>query len=125
MSDTDKERFKKGVALAQTLFEGAEGSNVPMPKSLRDYTLRHVFGEVWQDPELSLQQRELITCSVLVALGREDEQRLHFVGARNVGISREEMEAMITHVAHYAGWPAAIGASKVLNDVWPKSQDSE
>ena len=122
MSETDDERFQKGRSLVRTLFEGAETSKVPMPEKLRDYTIRHVFGDVWQGPELTLQQRELITCSVLVALNREDELRVHFVGARNVGVSREEIEGMITHIAHYAGWPSALGASKVLEDVWPKSE---
>jgi alkylhydroperoxidase/carboxymuconolactone decarboxylase family protein YurZ len=44
---------------------------------------------------------------------------LHFVGARNVGIPREKLEAAITHVAHYAGWPVAMTAFRVLNEVWP------
>jgi alkylhydroperoxidase/carboxymuconolactone decarboxylase family protein YurZ len=26
---------------------------------------------------------------------------------------------MITHVAHYAGWPVAVSAFRVLDEVWP------
>jgi alkylhydroperoxidase/carboxymuconolactone decarboxylase family protein YurZ len=26
---------------------------------------------------------------------------------------------MITHLAHYAGWPCAASAVQVLNEVWP------
>ncbi len=90
-----------------------------MPKALADYTMEHLFGDVWQQDDLSLQERSLITCTILVALNRENEQHVHFVGARNLGIPRAKIEAMITHAAHYAGWPCAATASGVLNEVWP------
>jgi 4-carboxymuconolactone decarboxylase len=52
-------------------------------------------------------------------LNRENEQKVHFVGAKNLGVSRQTMEGMITHAAHYAGWPCAASALGVLNEVWP------
>jgi len=58
-----------------------------------------------------------------VALNRRDEQKLHFVAARNLGIDRAELEAVITHAAFYAGWPCAVSASHVLNEVWPRGQE--
>ena len=69
----------------------------------------------------------MITCSVLVALGRDDEQRTHFRGARNAGISRPKLEAMITHVAHYAGWPVAsqraTHAPRGVDDDGPRGEN--
>ncbi|OUS10222.1 hypothetical protein A9Q90_01870 [Gammaproteobacteria bacterium 54_18_T64] len=90
-----------------------------MPEKFIDYTLEHLFGDVWQGDELSLEQRSLITCTILVALNREAEQRIHFPGARNLGVKRDQLEAMITHAAHYAGWPVAASAFRVLAEVWP------
>lgn len=110
-------RIERGRALAAKLFAGGP----PTPKvhrSLIGYTVSHLFGDVWQDETLDLPQRSLITCAVLVATGREAEQHLHFRGARNLGIQRETLEAMITHVAHYAGWPVAVSASRTLAEVW-------
>ncbi len=115
----DEERRKAGIELAGKLFSGIDTGNVPLGDTLRDYTMRHVFGDVWQQAGLTLEQRSLVTCTLLVALNRENEQRLHFQGAKNLGIPRETIEAMITHAAHYAGWPSAVGASAVLADVWP------
>ena len=43
---------------------------------------------------------------------------MHLRGARNLGIPRATLDAMILHVAHYAGWPVAVSASRVLNEVW-------
>jgi 4-carboxymuconolactone decarboxylase len=110
-------RFDKGLALTRRLFGRAAGG-APLPEGLRTYTMEHLFGDVWQRPGLGVEERSLITCAVLIALGREPEQRMHFRGARNVGHPRERLEELITHIAHYAGWPVAASASRVLDEVW-------
>ena len=116
-------RRTKALTLLDTLFAGVDTDSVKMPAQLSAYTIDHVFGDLWQHEGLSLQQRSLVTCTVLVALNREHEQVLHFQGARNLGIERSTLEAMITHVAHYAGWPNAVTASRGLNEVWPELDD--
>ena len=116
-TDQPDPRVAAGRELAGRLFAG-NPANPAVHRSLARHTIAHLFGDVWQDPALELTQRSLITCAVLVATGREAEQHLHFRGARNLGISRETLEAMITHVAHYAGWPVAVSASRTLAEVW-------
>ncbi len=122
---SDSEKLEKGVGLAMQLFAGLEGSSPPMPSELQRHTFEHLFGDVWQGDELELQERSLITCTVLVALARESEQVLHFRAARNLGIEREKLEAMITHVAHYAGWPVAVSAARTLDAVWAEMDAAE
>jgi 4-carboxymuconolactone decarboxylase len=114
----DDERFSKGLGVVQRLF-GPLASSLRLPDDFRRYTMAHLFGDVWQGPALAIDERSLLTCAVLVALGREAEQRLHFTGARNLGIPREKIEALITHVGHYAGWPVAVSAVRVLEEIWP------
>jgi len=111
-------KIEKGVGLAMQLFAGLEGASPPMPADLERYTFEHLFGDVWQGTDLELQERSLITCTVLVSLARESEQLLHFRAARNLGIERSKLDAMITHVAHYAGWPVAVSAARTLDTVW-------
>ena len=115
---TDESRKQKGLALAKQLFEGSKGFT-KLPAALSAYTIEHLFGDVWQQQNLTLQERSIATCTMLVALNREAEQHLHFLGAKNLGVAREKLEAIITHAAHYAGWPWAASASRVLNEVWP------
>lgn len=118
------EQLETGLALAMKLFAGLESSGPPLPDQFQKYTFEHLFGDVWQGTELELQERSMITCTVLVALSRENEQVLHFRGARNAGIPRAKLEAMITHVAHYAGWPVAVSAFRTLDSVW-QAMDAE
>ncbi len=122
MSDVAKR--EKGKALARIILKGAEpGPRVP--KKFVDYNLEHLFGDVWQGEELSLEERSLVTCTILVALNREAEQHIHFRAAQNLGLPRERIEGMIIHAAHYAGWPVAASAFRVLAEVWPEEDPEE
>ena len=122
----EREREQGQRLLGELMGASSEGAvdAVPWPADFTRYSIEHLFGDVWQGPDLSLPERSLITCSVLVALGRDEEQRTHFRIARNLGLSRVTLEAMITHVAHYAGWPVASSALRILNEVWV-SMDTE
>ena len=115
-------RLARGTALAKRMFAGAPGGGTRLPARMREFTFEHLFGNVWQGDEMALEERSLITCAALVAMNRSAEQRLHFVGAKNLGIPRSKIEGMITHLAHYAGWPCAASAFGVLNEVWPQQE---
>jgi len=117
-------RIEKGMALVRRLF-GDRAGGTPLPADFARMTVEHLFGDVWQGEGLELAERSLLTCSVLVALGREAEQRLHFQGARNLGVPRQKLEAAISHVAHYAGWPVAVSAFRTLAEVWPAEPHGE
>ena len=116
-------RAEKGMATLRRLF-GASVGGTPLPQGFAQMTVEHLFGELWQRPGLAIEERSLVTCAVLVALGREAEQKIHFRGARNLGIPREKLEELLTHIAHYAGWPVAVSAFRVLDEVW-KTMDGE
>ncbi len=72
-----------------------------------------LFSDVWADPALSPRDRSLATVAVLVALYRPEQLPAHFRRARDNGVTRGELAALITHVAFYAGFPAAISASGI------------
>ncbi|MDE0511892.1 MAG: carboxymuconolactone decarboxylase family protein [Gammaproteobacteria bacterium] len=118
MSDGRREKGRKLVA---KLFKGISGNaRSVMSPSFSAFTIEHLYGEVWQQDDLALEERSLATCAILIALNRPEEQAGHFQVARNLGIPREKLCAVITHAAYYAGWPNAVGAFRVLNEVWPE-----
>lgn len=114
----DQDKHDKGLALVRQL-TGEDTRLEQFPGTFRRYTVEHLFGDVWQGEELALEERSLVTCTILTALAREPEQRFHFAAARRLGIPREKLLAMIVHAAHYAGWPNAVGALRSLEEVWP------
>jgi len=82
---------------------------VPQLGRLREQVL---MGDVWKQPELSLRDRSLVTCSVLAAQGKYDEMTVHMGRAVENGVTVDELRGLIVQVAFYAGWPAAMMAGK-------------
>lgn len=83
---------------------------VPKLKKLRDDVL---YGDVWEQPELSKRDRSLITCAMLAALYRPQELESHMRIAMTNGVTQDELRGLIIHVAFYAGWPCAINAGRI------------
>jgi 4-carboxymuconolactone decarboxylase len=88
---------------------------IPQLGRLRDEVL---FGDVWEQPELSKRDRSLVTVAVLTALYRTDELKLHMQRALDNGVNEDELKGLITHLAFYAGWPTAVNAGRVAAEVF-------
>jgi alkylhydroperoxidase/carboxymuconolactone decarboxylase family protein YurZ len=82
-----------------------------------DLVQQHAFGEIWSRPGLPVRDRSMITVAVLAALGHHDELRAHLAGARNVGLTNEELVEVLMHVSVYAGVPATGAALRVAAEV--------
>jgi|1185.fasta_scaffold28602_1 4-carboxymuconolactone decarboxylase len=93
------------------------GSGPALPEEFRAMTMEHLFGDVWGRPGLEIEQRSLITVTTLAALGREAQLHTHLHGALNLGWTQAQLEEVFMHLAHYAGWPAAVTAMTVLGNV--------
>ena len=84
---------------------------------LGDLSLDHVFGALWTRPGLDRRSRSLVTLGALIALRASDELKFHFQIALRNGLTIEEIEEVIYHMAGYAGYPAAATARNVASEV--------
>lgn len=75
-----------------------------------------LYGDVWERPGLSKRDRSLITVAALIALERQNQLPIHLERAEANGVTADEVGEMITHLAFYAGWPAAMTAGQVVAD---------
>lgn len=82
---------------------------------LAELTERQLFGDTWTRPQLSPRDRSLATVSALVALARTEQLPFHLQRARDNGVREDELAELITHLAFYAGWPAAVSAALRLS----------
>ena len=80
-----------------------------------------LFGDIWERPALTARERSLITVAALIALCRDEQLLFHLQRALGNGVSAEELGEVITHLAFYAGWPAAANAVKQLDVVTAQS----
>lgn len=77
---------------------------------LKEMTENVLYEDIWQRAELSKRERSIITLSVLASLGRLEQLPFHLSLAKTNGIIDEELVELFTHLAFYAGWPAAVSA---------------
>ena len=95
-----------------------------VPK-LIDLTEKVLFGDVWERPGLSKRDRSLITVAALVATYRPEQLVTHLSRAIANGVTQEEITEVITHMAFYAGWPAAMSAAQVAYTVLVEGNKGE
>jgi 4-carboxymuconolactone decarboxylase len=93
------------------------GALAPKLAELTDSVL---YGDIWERPQLSKRDRSLVTVSALIAMNRPDQLRSHLALARKNGLTEEELVEAITHLAFYAGWPNAVTAVSVAQEVFAK-----
>ena len=91
---------------------------IPKFGQLRDDVL---FGDVWEQPDLSKRDRSLITVATLTALYRTEELKGHMQLALKNGVTKEEIGGLITHLAFYSGWPTAANAGRVAIEVFEEN----
>ena len=78
-----------------------------------------LFGENWNNQDLDLKTRCLLTVTALMAQGITDASLEHHLqNAKHHGVSQAEIVAAITHVAFYAGWPKAWAVFNLAKGIW-------
>jgi 4-carboxymuconolactone decarboxylase len=88
----------------------------PIVPKLIDLTEKVLFGDVWERPGLSKRDRSLITVAALVSMYRPEQLKGHLQRAIANGVTKDEISELITHLAFYGGWPAAMSAAKIALD---------
>lgn len=77
-----------------------------------------LFGENWNNNDIDLKTRCIITVVALMASGiTESSLKFHLQNAKANGVSKEEIAAVITHVAFYAGWPKGWAVFNLAKEV--------
>lgn len=101
-----------------------EAARAFTPK-LAEFVDTTLYPQIWSDPALSLRDRSLVTVAALIAGGHLDELPAHLRRAVSNALTQEELSAAITHLAFYAGFPAAISASAAAHDTFADQHKSD
>ena len=102
--------------ITQTAGRKALGTFAPEFAHYNDDVL---FGENWNNEDMDLRTRCIVTVVALVSQGITDSSlKYHLENAKKSGVTRKEIAAVITHTAFYAGWPKAWAAFNLSKEVW-------
>lgn len=115
------ERWERGLdAYASQL--GVERNDVPAWFTER-FGLRfateaiNAAGGAWPNDVLSLRDRSLVVVAALIAQGGvENRLRPHVRWAVQHGATREELEALVTLLAVYIGYPKASVGMEIVRE---------
>lgn len=82
-----------------------------------------LFGENWNNEDIDLKTRSIITVVSLMSQGITDNSlKFHLQNAKDHGVSRKEIAAIVTHTAFYAGWPKAWAVFNLAKEVWNEDE---
>ena len=85
-----------------------------------------LFGENWNNNDIDLKTRCITTVVALMASGVTDSSlKYHLENAKNAGVTKKEIAAVITHVGFYAGWPKAWAVFNMAKDVWAEDSGGD
>lgn len=106
--------------IVQTAGRDQLGELAPMFAHLNDDVL---FGEVWNAQAIDVKTKCIITVVSLMASGITDSSlTYHLQNAKNHGVTKEEIVAIVTHATMYVGWPKGWAVFNQIKEVWPTDE---
>jgi 4-carboxymuconolactone decarboxylase len=91
-------------------------------RDIQDYVTQYCWGDVWNRPGLSLQERSLINLAMITALNRPHEFKVHVRGALNNGVTRDQIREVLMQAAFYCGGPAALESFRLAAEVFAQME---
>ncbi len=124
----DRERLEKGMVVRREVLGDAHVDRSLKNKNefnqdFQNLITRYAWGEIWTRPGLPRHTRSLLTLSMLVALNRTDELRMHLRAAITNGVTRDEIKEVFLQAAIYCGVPAANSAFHIADEVFAEMDE--
>ena len=92
-----------------------------------DYYLKaHLFGDIFARDNLTYADRELITVSALSGMaGVEPQLKAHIAGARNMGVTEEQLQGIVVALAANGLFDEAGRLAGLLETPWPQGKTND
>ena len=123
----DQQRFDKGLAARKSVLgaeyvERALANADDFAKPFQEMLTEFCWGGCWGDDTLTYKQRSLLNLGMLAALGRMHEWGLHFRGALKNGLSKDELQAVLTQISVYCGVPAGVECHRIAKEIFAETE---
>ena len=118
-------RYQKGLEVQKDIFgdviDKMYTDSPPDQIHIQKYLSANCFGDYYTRKGLDIKTRELLTLSMLIALGGTEPQiKGHIQGNLNVGNDKKTQLSVMTQLLPYVGYPQTLNAIKCLNEVIPE-----
>lgn len=122
-----EDRYQKGIDKIQQLTQSGDDNPTgfmdigdgykDIAPDLSKYVVEFAFGDIYARPGLDDKQKVLTTITALVAQGKP-QIGMHIKTGLSVGLTPEEIVGCIMHLIVYVGFPSALNALKVAQEVF-------
>lgn len=118
-------RFEKGLEMQKEIFgDMIDKMYKAAPENqihIQKYLSANCFGDYYTRKVLDVKMSELLTFSMILALGGcEPQLKGHIQGNLNVGNDKEILLSTVTQLLPYIGYPRTLNAIACLNEVIPE-----
>jgi 4-carboxymuconolactone decarboxylase len=118
-----KTRYEKGLAAQKAIFgKMIDDMYDKSPKDqlhIQRFLSANCFGDFYTRTGLDMRMRELVTLSILIAMGADAQVKGHVWGNLNVGNGRDVLIDVITQLLPWVGYPRTLNALNAVNEVAP------
>ena len=102
----------------RTLFGGEALTGQGTDPEMMDILQKFISGEVFQTGDLTMKQREMITCITLATMQTLPQLKAHAGAALNLGVMPEELREVMYLTAPFIGFPKMLNAVATVNEVF-------
>ena len=108
-----KRKETLGAEYVEKNLEQADDFTLPFQEAMTAWC----WGFGWGDETIDAKTRSMMNLSMIGALGKMDEWKIHCRGAITNGVSKEEIRAIIHVIAIYCGVPQSLECFRVARKV--------
>lgn len=117
-TDNQMNRIETCKENYRTLFRGEALTGQGSDPEMMDILQKFIFGEVFTTGDLSLKQREMITCVTLATMQTLPQLKAHAGATLNVGVTPLELREAMYLTAPFIGFPKMLNAVSTVNEVF-------
>ncbi|MBB6257351.1 4-carboxymuconolactone decarboxylase [Xanthomonas arboricola] len=126
----EDERYQTGLrerrrVLGDAHVERSLAARTEFTDEFQALITRYAWGTIWTRDGLPAHTRSLLTLAMMVALGHDEEFKLHVRAARNNGVTPEQIKEVLLQAAVYCGVPAANHAFALAKPILEEQAGEE
>lgn len=120
---TDETLFEQGLRVRKEVLGEAYVNNSiagadEFTRTMAEWSTSYCWGALWTRPGLDRRSRSIANLSMIAALNRPHELKLHVKAALTNGLTRDEVKEVLLQVAVYAGVPAGIDSFRIAREAF-------
>lgn len=119
---TEQDRYEAGREIQIPIYgdeiaESVAGLPQPFREAVPGFLTAFGFGDFYTRDGLDVRTRELLILCLLATLGQATQIRAHILGNLRLGNSKDTQVAALLHCFPYIGFPLALNALRVVQEV--------